>query len=237
MPFQQVPPDPVLSAFEMAMATQPFLGETANGDALFAETGREDGAMLLLLVDVTHHGPSTVPTMNALHVSLGDAFYQNRRPADLLQWLHDALAPQSDVTGNYVAAMATWVDPHHRDAIAANAGQPEPYVRRPGMAWQVWNVPAGMWLGVVEGGVPYDEATTPLASGDSLLAFTDGITEAGAHTPGVAQFQHGGLAAFLTDLPEEEPVEVVGGLMTALSDHVGATWPDDDTTAFCLRRR
>ena len=49
MPFQQVPPDVVLPGFEVASASQPYQGETVNGDALFAETSRTDGAFLLLV--------------------------------------------------------------------------------------------------------------------------------------------------------------------------------------------
>jgi Stage II sporulation protein E (SpoIIE) len=133
MPFQQVPPDVAVPGFEMASATQPFFGETVNGDALFVESGRQDGAILLLLVDVTHHGPRTLPTMHALHALLAQTFYQNRQPADLLQWLHDALAPQFDITENFVAALAVRAEAGRRDVTAANAGQPLPLLGRPGL--------------------------------------------------------------------------------------------------------
>jgi hypothetical protein len=32
-------------------------GESVGGDAVFAEEGRADGGLLLLLVDATSHGP------------------------------------------------------------------------------------------------------------------------------------------------------------------------------------
>jgi serine phosphatase RsbU (regulator of sigma subunit) len=83
--------------------------------------------------------------------------------------------------------------------------------------------------------VTYQEVTTPLAAGDCLLAFTDGVTEAGARSS-VPQFQQSGLATFLTGVPATAtPAEIVQGLLAALNAHVGATWPDDDTTVFCLR--
>jgi serine phosphatase RsbU (regulator of sigma subunit) len=235
MPFQQVRPDIVLPGFEMASATEPHFGETINGDALFVETGRNDGAFLLLLVDVTHHGPRTLPTMQALQAALGDGFYQNRQPADLLQWLHDALAPQFDLTENFVAALAVRVEAGRADVTAANAGQPLPLLGRPGAAWRAWALPRGCFLGMLPGSVQYAEATTSFVSDDWLLAFTDGITEGGAKS-GVSQFQHAGLAAFLASLPARaDVVEVVRDLMAALSAHVGQNGLDDDTTAFCLR--
>lgn len=69
MPFQQVLPGFVLPGFEFASASQPYQGETVNGDALFAETSRIDGTVLLLLVDVMGHGPKTAQTMVSLRNS------------------------------------------------------------------------------------------------------------------------------------------------------------------------
>jgi sigma-B regulation protein RsbU (phosphoserine phosphatase) len=220
----------------MISATQPYRGETVNGDRLFVETGRQDGACLVLLVDVTHHGPATVPTMQALCNALNDAFYHDRRPADLLQWLHDALAPQNDITGNVVAAIAVWLGPQNSAVSAANAGQPEPLRGGTGGVWQLWTLPPGLFLGIIPGGTPYQEDTTPLVAGTCLLLFTDGVTEAGAKS-NVPQFQHGALDAFLTARAAgETPANIVPDLCAALQSHVGATWPDDDTTLTCVQR-
>jgi hypothetical protein len=45
------------------------------------------------------------------------------------------------------------------------------------------------------------------------------------------------LAAFLAGLPAGVgPPAVIAGLEAASRAHVGPAWPDDDTTAFCIRR-
>jgi hypothetical protein len=93
MPFSQFPPDVVLPGFDLASETHPFLGETVNGDAVFVETGRADGAYLLLLVDVSGHGPQTAPTMDAIRHALVDPRRQNCAPADLLESLNDEFVP------------------------------------------------------------------------------------------------------------------------------------------------
>jgi serine phosphatase RsbU (regulator of sigma subunit) len=235
MPFQQIPPDVVLAGFDLASETYPYLGETVNGDALFVETGRHDGAYLLLLVDVTGHGPRTVVTMDTIRNSLLlHRRYQNRGPAELLQLLHEELALQFDETENFAAAMSVLVNSQTRDVVAANAGQPDPRVRQGGI-WQTWGLPAGPFLGI-DPNATYQEAVSPLAVGDAMLAFTDGVTEGGAKS-GVPQFQYGGLQALLHGLPATAmAAEVVSASVRALRLHVGAGWPDDDTTAFCLRR-
>jgi serine phosphatase RsbU (regulator of sigma subunit) len=91
-------------------------------------------------------------------------------------------------------------------------------------------------LGAPDPNATYQEASTPLPPTGSLLAFSDGVTEAGAPA-GLPHFQHSHLPAFLAGLPEgRKPAEVINGLMTALQGYVGANWPEDDTTAGCLRR-
>jgi hypothetical protein len=106
MPFQPIPPDVVLPGFEMAAATLPCHGETVNGDGLFVETGRTDGAYLLLLVDVMGHGPRTVVTMNSLRNSLRDPIYGNRQPAELLMRLHGVLEAEFLLSYHFAAALA-----------------------------------------------------------------------------------------------------------------------------------
>jgi serine phosphatase RsbU (regulator of sigma subunit) len=234
MPFQQVPPDVIFPGLEIASSSHPYKGEMVNGDALFVETGRTDGAFLLLLVDVMGHGAKTVLTMDALRNSLGDPTCENRQPADLLQGLHEALAPLWDVTLMFATALALLVDARIEDITASNAAQPEPWLGQPGGAWLRWVLPAGTPLGIPASAVSFQDAVTPLH--ESLLAFTDGVSEAGAKS-GVPRFQHAGLPAFLAGLAAAAtPSSIVSGLVSALQKHVGANWPDDDATVVCLRR-
>jgi serine phosphatase RsbU (regulator of sigma subunit) len=68
-----------------------------------------------------------------------------------------------------------------------------------------------------------------------VLAFTDGVTEAGA-TQG-PQFQHGPLQALLAGLPDNLSAdEVVARLLAGVQAHAGTAWPEDDTTILCLNQ-
>jgi len=74
-----------------------------------------------------------------------------------------------------------------------------------------------------------------LGFADYLLAFTDGITEAGASQG--HQFQHGGLGQWLANLPTGlSAQDLVARLLAAVQAHVGTAWPEDDTTVICLSR-
>jgi serine phosphatase RsbU (regulator of sigma subunit) len=75
-----------------------------------------------------------------------------------------------------------------------------------------------------------------LSPGEYFLAFSDGVTEAGAKGHG-QQFQQGHLDSWLARLsPGLSPGEVVGRLVAALQRHVPLDWPEDDTTVVALRR-
>lgn len=58
MPFSPLPPSLVLGDVEIASLSVPCRGETVSGDGLFVETGRADGGLMLLMVDVAGHGPA-----------------------------------------------------------------------------------------------------------------------------------------------------------------------------------
>ncbi|MBY0228498.1 MAG: serine/threonine-protein phosphatase [Gemmataceae bacterium] len=72
-------------------------------------------------------------------------------------------------------------------------------------------------------------------AGASLLAFTDGITEAGSKV-GLPQFQGARLQAALAAIPPSAAsARIVADLRSAVAAHVGLRWPDDDATAVCLQ--
>lgn len=76
----------------------------------------------------------------------------------------------------------------------------------------------------------YAEDVLPLAPGDGLLAFTDGVSEAGNPQFGTAL-----LDAFLTADPAGPGL--VSRLFVRLQQHAATGWPTDDTTAFWLERQ
>src|SRR5687768_14038236 len=100
MPFQPHTGPLVAPGLEAHSVVVPCFGETASGDGLFVETGRDDGAVLLLLVDVMGHGDEAA----AVVAALGDHYLRlpaclNQTPASLLAALHSLLLPLWDAEG------------------------------------------------------------------------------------------------------------------------------------------
>jgi serine phosphatase RsbU (regulator of sigma subunit) len=95
--------------------------------------------------------------------------------------------------------------------------------------------PGGTLLGVAQPDEVYQEGQRALGADQQLLAFTDGVTEAGQSLG--RQFQ-GRIQGFLDALPAGLPVgQVVLRLLQALQVHAGAAWPEDDTSVVGVHRR
>jgi serine phosphatase RsbU (regulator of sigma subunit) len=238
MPFLTNPPAGTQGALTFAWVTQP-LDHPVGGDALFQEVGRPDGRVLLLLVDVTHHGESAAEMVHLLadHF-LSDSACDGLSPAALLTKLHGMLLPYwaaqpPTISERFVEALALLVDASAGRVVASRSGAPFPYLGRPGGPWHEWPVPSGRWLGVpfLE---TYAESEALLPRDSMLLAFTDGVSHA-SDADG-RRFGKGPLQEVLKRLPVgARPDHIVAELFHALAAFDGGARPDDDRTALCLR--
>lgn len=237
MPFQPLAAVFAFGTIAGVSAQETHKGETVSGDGVFVETGRQnDPCWHFLLVDVMGHGVQAaqvvIDLQNRLLVSPAS---QNLRPADLLKELHDALQIQYAVTGRHVAALALLVHPLTGTLVASKAALPEPWIGQPGASWNVWPLPAGRPLGFPFPAT-YSEVMNSLASGQQLLAFSDGVTEAGKAQG--CLFENGPLQSFLGGLAAGLSAGgVIARLMQTLQSYSGIDWPEDDTSVFCLQCR
>ena len=228
MPFVVAPAFASLLSFEFHWQSQPCHGETVSGDALFLETVRCDGQYQLLLIDVMHHGPSAAVIVDHLqNMLLPDPACWNLQPASLLTLLNTWLAPVWDQQQVFVTAQAILLQLDGR-LVGSNAAIPDPRHRTTAPSVMTWALPGGTMLGPV---MPqsWTEDVRAIGPGEGLLAFSDGVAEAGKPQFGLTR-----LDAFLT----ADPLGwgVISRLFTVLQAHVGTGWPADDTTAFWLER-
>ena len=229
MPFCIAPPAAPLLCFGFCWQSHPCHGEPVSGDGLFLEVARSGGQeYLLLLVDVMGHGtPAAAVVAHLGTMLLTDPRCWDLRPAGLLTLLNAWLAPVWDESGIYVTAQAFLL---LRDGtvIGSNAAIPNPRQRTATPASVVWNLPGGTMLGPVTPQAWTEDMLT-LALGEGLLAYTDGVSEAGTPQFGLAL-----LDAFL--VADTLGPGLVGRLIGALQQHAPIDWPGDDTTAFWLER-
>lgn len=122
-------------------------------------------------------------------------------------------------------------DPATRDLIYVNAGHDQPILRRQSGAIERLTA-GGIPLGIQEN-TPYESGNTKLQSGDWLVIYTDGVTEA----ENIHQEEYGE-ARFMLLLYANQTMTPPGLLNTILTDiehFVGNTPQHDDITLMLLK--
>jgi len=94
--------------------------------------------------------------------------------------LNNAVAQQNPKS-QFVTLSFCVFDPHSRTLEVTSAGHPSPLIRRADGSVETLAVPHGPVLGFLEGSEDYPKVRCEIHSGELLLLYTDGVTEA----PGV----------------------------------------------------
>jgi len=129
--------------------------------------------VLLVVGDIAGHGIDAVTGMVTASNCLRGLAVTGAGPAELLGFLNNAVCHLIDgVIGTVVCGL---YDPGRRVLRWARAGHLPPIVIRAGAATAL-RLPRGVLLGT-DPGATYEEFTTSLAIGDTMLLFTDGMIE------------------------------------------------------------
>jgi PAS domain S-box-containing protein len=171
---------------------------------------------LVFLGDVTGKGIAAAALTSLVRHSVRTAARFDPRPGAVLALVSDLLVEQprpAPVT--VVCALIQGAE-----VSVAAAGHPPPLLRRGGRAREIGA--RGVLLGAV-GAQSYAEHAVTAQPGDTLLLYTDGVTD----TPGARdRFGHERLAALLDDAPPE-PAEILERIEDALREFQTGTAVDD----------
>ncbi len=234
-------PQPIPSIPGLSIAASYKTFDQAGGDyydfrplAINPRTGRADpnGPWGVLIGDASGHGPAAAVVMAMLHAILHAYPHEARGPAEMLVHANEHLSSKR-IESSFVTAFLGVYDPMTRTLTYARAGHDPPLVRLAGRNGDVRKLDAvgGVPLGVLHP-VTYEEATVELSPGQTLLLYTDGITE--ARSPDGAMFGlervEGGLASC-----DGEPSAVVRSITGLLARHAAGVRPGDDQTIVAIR--
>lgn len=215
----------------------------------------------LLVADASGHGPAAAALMAMVHAMLGmlasagptrDRAYAS--PAALLAFLNDQVCCHR-IDGSFVTAFAVFYSPATHAIRYASAGHPPALVKTQGDGGNCDRLSgaAGLPLGVLPG-VEYDWAEARLARGQTVVIYTDGITEAMSPPPpkpapsaGGDVLESGWAAAELRgemfgvrgiehalEQCTGEPKCVIGSVFEAVKEHEAGLRPGDDQTVLAL---
>lgn len=187
------------------------------------------GRIGLVMADVSGKGVPAAFFMAVARTNLNALAATASGPADCLQRTNDVLLTQNPMD-LFVTVFYAVFDPATGVLTYSNGGHNPPLLRRANGQVEMLTSAAGLVLGMFP--ASYDEETVQLAPGDTLVLYTDGVTE--AFNVEVQMYEE----ARLVERVRDDGGATARGLVTAIFDSVigfsGAAPQSDDITVAVL---
>ncbi|MDY7110158.1 MAG: PP2C family protein-serine/threonine phosphatase [Planctomycetota bacterium] len=186
----------------------------------------------LLIADAAGHGPAAAVLMAMLHAILHAYPRQPENPGEVLDHANEHLC-RKGIKSSYITGFFAIYDPPTRRLTYARAGHPPPLLKDPGPGGAVRRLDAvgSIPLGILPD-VRHEHSTITLQPGQTVVLYTDGITE--AMSPNGAMFGVDGVEAAL-ERCSGMPGCVHDSISDALRAHEADVRPSDDQTLVALR--
>ena len=171
---------PELPGIEIAAAYRPAgEGHEVGGDFYDMFSTAED-QWYAIIGDVCGKGAGAAAVTALARYTIRAAAVRQRSPSAILRWLSDAMIQQSEGAGRFCTIACVHLDLSATPArvTVACGGHPLPLAIRAGGGFDEVGTP-GTLLGLIAGPTLQDRSTD-LAPGDTLVLYTDGLTEGGA---------------------------------------------------------
>jgi sigma-B regulation protein RsbU (phosphoserine phosphatase) len=183
----------------------------------------------IFLGDASGHGPSAAVVAAVVQTVLHDCVSHASGPAELLKVLNHRLCKKR-IEGSFVTAVMAFFEPVSRILTYALAGHPAPIIYSSVKVPRWLNNIGGMPLGVDED-AQFDETSIELFAGESLLLYTDGITE--ARDRDGEMFGEDGIVGAVHE-PCDEAQSIIFQLQQSLDAHQDGNRPNDDQTMVAI---
>jgi phosphoserine phosphatase RsbU/P len=211
---------PQLPGFEVASAWQPA---RAVGGDYFDVLKLDENRLALCIADVSGKGVPAALLMANLQASLRASVRDLDSPARVCTIVNGMLC-ESIAAGKFVTFFCGVLDAGSRTFRYCNAGHPYPILVSSGVLRTLDQ--GGAVLGVLPAWT-YQDLSVDLSSGDRLLLFTDGITE--AEGPQGEEFGEGRVAAFAQAHAANSAASINQQLLSQVTEFCGAQFQDDAT--------
>ncbi|MBV9071089.1 MAG: SpoIIE family protein phosphatase [Acidobacteria bacterium] len=218
---------PEIVGYRFAGANRPC--KTVSGD-YYDVVVRPDGRIYFVIADVSGKGITAALVMSSVATAFAIFTRNDPTPADLLRDINETLAPKTSPS-KFVTMVAGVLDPATGIVSFANAGHVAPLVVSKG------GVEAMHSTDIVVGILPnaqYRNQSLTLAAGDSLVLFTDGVTEA----ENIAEEQLGldPVCEMLRTMHGHEANAILNTIDTHVHEFIGEVPAGDDVTMLAMTR-
>lgn len=191
-----------------------------------------DRRLGLFIADVSDKGIPAALFMALTRTLVRAAVIDNSSPAIVMRRVNELIIPDNQ-QGMFVTAVYAILSLETGELTYANAGHNPPMW----MCGATGNLEllhrTGAALGVIEG-LEIGERTIPLGSGDTLLFYTDGLTE--AFSPADELFGEARVRDVLCSTTILSVGELLNVLEKKVEEFMGTLQPSDDLTMLALKR-
>lgn len=219
---------PNIRGVELAAFSRP--SEIIGGD-YFDFFQFRDGTHGLVIADVSGHGVSAAMLMSSLQMAIRTMAPETDSPAEVLERLNRFYIHNIHFT-TFVTVFLACFDPNTLTLSYVNAGHNPPAVRRRSDGAITWLKPTAPAIGLAEEFHPRMESIS-FAQGDSLLLYTDGVTE--VLNISNEEFGQERLAELVNQYADRPAPDLLQGVRQALSTFGGNQPLVDDVTMVALR--
>jgi serine phosphatase RsbU (regulator of sigma subunit) len=219
---------PRIRGYSLAALWKPAYETSGDYYNIFKLPGRRWG---FIVADVSDKGAPAALYMALAHGLIRERVENESSPAALLTLVNRALYEQ-DIKTNFVTSFYAILDPANSSLKYAIAGHPPPLLRT--VSGKVKTLTGkGIALGIIPD-AQYEDVDLSLAPGESLVAFTDGITD--ANNPKSESFQLENLITAIGSAPASAKA-LLKHLQIALGDWVKEAPNYDDVTLLVIARK
>ena len=189
-----------------------------------------DGRIGLAVADVSDKGVPAALFMMSSRTLLKGAAIGLAFPGEVLREVNDLLLEDNEGS-MFVTVLYAVYDPSNRTLTYANGGHNSPLVVHADGVSALLPLTDGIALGIVPG-LPYQQNTVTLSPGDTVIFYTDGVTE--AMNGEEEQFGLDPLSEFFQANPPQDPEHATATVFEAVNAFAGDTPQSDDITCLVL---
>ncbi|WP_439813788.1 SpoIIE family protein phosphatase [Zavarzinia sp. CC-PAN008] len=190
----------------------------------------KNGQLGLVVADVSGKGIPAALFMAISRTVLRATALSGLSPAETLATANDILSVDNPAE-MFVTLFYAIYDPPTGRLLYCNGGHNPPLIRRADGRVDELRGAGGIALGMMDG-LPYDEAENHLAPGDTLLIYSDGVTE--ALNPAQEEFEMARLSGHLGANPETDPEALVRAIVAEVDRFAAGAIQADDITVLAL---
>jgi sigma-B regulation protein RsbU (phosphoserine phosphatase) len=219
---------PKFQGYAIAGRTMP--AQVVGGD-YFDFIPVDEHRIAVCLGDVTGKGLPASLLMANLQATLRSQTLNVESPKICLE-RSNRLLFQSTSPEKFATVFYAILDSQKNILFSSNAGQDHPYLFSTDKKIQRLSA-GGIPLGML-GDFTYEEESTPLEPGDTLVIYSDGVPE--AMNKNGELFGEERLASVLADSHHDAPEAIIERIVAAIEEYAGTTPQSDDVTIVVVKR-